>query len=70
MDGTKNTGNKCPVCNKQTFGVFNRAHKLLKKIATKKGIPEPDASEKPSSATQRATTAPVSKRGSWEEVDT
>lgn len=74
MDGTKNTGNKCPVCNKQTFGVFNRAHKLLKKIATKKGTSESDASELPSSTAtatiDRSMIAPVSKRGSWEQVDT
>ena len=77
LDGTKTAGNKCPICNKQTFGVFNRAHKLLKKIAAKKGIPVPSTSDL--STTSDGITAvksnvammiPRGKRGSWEEVDT
>ena len=74
MEGTQNTGNKCPICNKQTFGVFNRAHKLLKKIASKKGITEPEQSESSASvlttgSRNAAIIAPPSKRGSWEAVD-
>jgi RING finger protein 113A len=75
MEGTKGTGNKCPICNKQTFGVFNRAHKLLKKIAAKKGITETDQSESSASISVAgsknvsAMIAPIRKRGNWESVD-
>ena len=76
MDGTKSTGNKCPVCNKQTFGVFNKAHKLLKKIASKKGIHDSDGPALPINVQITASTrvdgmvvVPVAKRGSWEAVN-
>ena len=74
MNGTKNNGNKCPICNKQTFGVFNRAHKLLKKIATKKGVVEAETTETSAAAAvsnriSGTLVAPAPKRGSWEAVD-
>ena len=76
MDGMKSSGNKCPVCNKQTFGVFNRAHKLLKKIASKKdmeknngSVPSTVSSTEVSNRVVGTFVAPASKRGSWEAVD-
>jgi hypothetical protein len=36
VNATKSNG-KCPACTKPTFGVFNRAHKLIKKIQSTKG---------------------------------
>lgn len=71
MDTAKSTGNKCPICNRQTFGVFNRAHKLLKKIAAK-SIPSEAEKSKSSSSVSVATklvAPPPNKRGSWESVD-
>ena len=77
LDGTKSTGNKCPICNKQTFGVFNRAHKLLKKIAAKMGVPTPATSDLSTTSNGIAATKgdftmmiPKGRRGNWEEVDT
>ncbi len=67
LNTSKKSGNKCAVCNKQTFGVFNRAHKLLKKIATKKGSTAEGGSAGDGTAVASAV-APVVKRGTWEAV--
>ena len=34
---TMKSDTRCPVCQKQTSGVFNRAHKLIKQLALKAG---------------------------------
>ena len=47
---------KCYACQKQTFGVFNIAHKLNKKLALK------DKSSKDTSLIEKANT----RRGTWE----
>jgi len=44
---------KCPICNRQTFGVFNRALKLIKKLQGKEDESKP--------------IVPI-KRGRWVEV--
>ena len=51
----KNT--KCPACNKQTFGVFNTARKLLRKL----GLAE--VSSKGSTSTEGNIRK---KKGTWE----
>ena len=65
----KSTSNKCPICSKQTFGVFNRAQKLLKQIELKKGGGEPTPDDPSITTTAAVINAPVRKRGSWEAVD-
>ena len=69
IEGMKATSNKCPICNKQTFGVYNRAHKLLKQIALKKGGGESNIDDPLVATTAAVINAPVRKRGSWETVD-
>ena len=66
LNTSKKSGNKCAVCNKQTFGVFNRAHKLLKKIALKKGTT--DGGTVGDVNVVASVVAPVVKRGTWETV--
>jgi RING finger protein 113A len=51
---------KCPVCDKQTHGIFNKAKKLIKKLIESGKMNEEDVS------TVKVTT--TSKRGSWEEI--
>jgi hypothetical protein len=67
MDTAKSSGNKCSICNKQTFGVFNRADKLFKKIAVKKGIIDTDK-ESASKSTAKAMPPPI-RKGNWESVE-
>ena len=69
MNSAKKSGNKCAVCNKQTFGVFNRAHKLLKRIALKKGGTSGDATLTSSHSSSAAIPPPVVRKGTWETVD-
>jgi RING finger protein 113A len=67
MNSAKSSGNKCAICNKQTFGVFNRADKLFKKIAVKKGIIETDK-ESASKGTAKVIPPPI-RKGNWETVE-
>ena len=69
MNSAKKSGNKCAVCNKQTFGVFNRAHKLLKRIAMKKGGSTVDGGATSSSSAGAVLPPPVVRKGTWETVD-
>ena len=69
IEGMKSTSNKCPICNKQTFGVFNRAHKLLKQIALKKGVGESNVDDPSAVSSVAVINAPVKRRGNWETVD-
>jgi len=52
------TNTKCPVCDKQTFGVFNKAKKLLKKAE------EVGAAE----SFVKTSHITLAKKGKWEEV--
>ena len=52
---------RCPVCQKQTSGVFNRAHKLIKQLALKAGAGPVESSY---SSKVRGSSA-----GTWEVVD-
>jgi RING finger protein 113A len=65
MNACKKNGNKCPICTKQTFGVFNRAHKLLKKIAEKKGTA---TAEGAGGGGGSSASAPIVRKGTWEAV--
>lgn len=64
IDSGKKNNNKCIVCNKQTYGVFNRPNKLLKKIAATKGD---DFSS--SGMNFKPIISTVVKRGTWETVE-
>lgn len=67
LNSSKKSGNKCAVCNKQTFGVFNRAHKLLKKIASK-GKEGGVVGVVGDCNVVASALALVVKRGTWETV--
>ena len=72
MKRNKTVSTKCIVCNKPTFGVFNRARKLIKHIAKLKGNNGTSATEdrnakEDSTAIQFTTTR--HKKGSWVVVD-
>ena len=75
FDACKANGNKCPVCNKQTFGVFNKATKIVKKMAQTKGEASSSSSSSAptsssaSNTTTGSTVAPQAKKGRWEIVD-
>jgi hypothetical protein len=69
FDACKANGNKCPVCNKQTFGVFNKATKIVKKMAQMKGDAS-SAAPTSTSAGSISAVAPQAKKGRWETVDT
>lgn len=68
--GTANA-NKCPVCSKQTFGVFNIAKKLIKKIKERDQQKQSAASSTSTTSFDTGTTSSASssiKRRGWEEV--
>lgn len=49
---------RCPVCKKQTSGVFNKAHRLIKQLSLRGGVS--DAS---------AASGKMASSGAWEAVD-
>ena len=54
---------KCAACGKQTFGVFNKAEKILKRVAALSST-KGDASEAPSELAIKKEV----RRGQWESV--
>ena len=58
--GGGGSGTKCPVCGKQTFGVYNTASKLVKRLAEKK--------EKEKEKARADVGAGARRRGGWEVV--
>lgn len=63
MDYGKEHSNKCPVCSKQTFGVFNIAKKVIKKMQERD-----QQKQQQSSSTNMGANAGMSRKGGWEEV--
>ena len=61
---------KCVACEKQTFGVFNRAVKLIKKISAKDSLIRREENGlfcREIGTNKNAAVAPkFTKRGSWE----
>ncbi len=57
---------RCAVCDKQTFGVFNKARKLIKHINSLKGTTGGGSEPQPVNASVRSQVA--RKKGSWEAV--
>lgn len=55
------TDTRCPVCQKQTSGVLNKAHKLIKQLVGKGGAD--------GRATDSTNAVSSSSRGAWEVVD-
>lgn len=62
LNRNKNVTTKCAVCTKQTFGVFNKARKLIKHINTMKGVPE-------NNRRKTSSTNIAQKKGSWKVVE-
>jgi RING finger protein 113A len=60
------TDPKCKACSKPTFGVFNRALKLEKKLAATAALKASAAEEKRSTANPAVIL--TSRQGSWEDV--
>ncbi len=58
------TNTRCAICDKQTFGVFNKARKLIKHIASLKGE---DAES--SKAAAPVLCVPIRRKGNWETVE-
>ncbi len=59
---------RCAICDKQTFGVFNKARKLIKHINTLKGV-SGDSAAAEGGAAAAAAVPIVRKKGSWGEVE-
>ena len=61
--GGGSESSKCPVCQKQTFGVFNVATRLAKKLATTRREEESDKSG------HTITTSKQRQRGGWTTIE-
>lgn len=60
---------KCPICDKPTQGIFNKARRLIKFIDEQK-TKTADNAANPSALTTSVTVGkPIRKRGNWENVE-
>ena len=64
--GKKTKTSKCPICDKQMYGVFNRATKLLKKLASDNSN---SSSSSSSSSSSYSTVVRSKPRSGFVEVD-